>query len=509
MTNTESRTVAASAFGFTRVLDSLGDLPSTVGRYRELTDEGLLAINRDAAKAAHAVATQQAFIAAVIAERSTHDLGAAGLAQREGFRTTEQMIKNSTGVTALVALTSVRTGVMMAESEDDGKIDEVTGEVSTPAQPWLRPVAFALAGGFISVEAAGSITRGLGDPNSAVTSELLEAAATGLAVEASLGVDPDELFKHARAKRDELDIEGVKIREGERIAARIFKMWVGRDGMTQVNWRMDPEAGSLIKEVYDRLTSPKLGSVRFVNEEQAAQAEAIKNDERTAGQLASDGVLHLILAGADADSSHMLGSGAPIIRITSMREVARVDGSGVEDGAVSGDAVDGSAVSGDARPAASRPIGRIDGVAEPVSAETVDRLLCGGKTEFLVFDQSGHLIETEKEQRLFSPRQREFLSAKFGGCMDPNCDRPPLWSEAHHIQFFKRDGGKTEVRNGILLCKYHHLKYHNEHFEIKIDSFGKYWLIPPPEKDPAQTPIAMPFKVANIRDLELSLGLAS
>jgi hypothetical protein len=85
--------------------------------------------------------------------------------------------------------------------------------------------------------------------------------------------------------------------------------------------------------------------------------------------------------------------------------------------------------------------------------------------------------------------------------MDPNCDRPPSFCEAHHIRFVARDGGKTTILNAILVCKHHHLKYHNEGYEIVVDGDGRYWLIPPKETDPTQTPIVMPLKTRNLHDL--------
>jgi hypothetical protein len=65
-----------------------------------------------------------------------------------------------------------------------------------------------------------------------------------------------------------------------------------------------------------------------------------------------------------------------------------------------------------------------------------------------------------------------------------------------------RDSGKTEVRNGILLCKWHHLKYHNEGWEIVADGGGGYWLVPPKSVDVTQTPRPMPLKSTALRELK-------
>ena len=52
-----------------------------------------------------------------------------------------------------------------------------------------------------------------------------------------------------------------------------------------------------------------------------------------------------------------------------------------------------------------------------------------GTTIRVGFDPNGHYIEEVQdplaENRLYNAKQREILAAKFGGCMDPDCDRPP------------------------------------------------------------------------------------
>jgi hypothetical protein len=146
-------------------------------------------------------------------------------------------------------------------------------------------------------------------------------------------------------------------------------------------------------------------------------------------------------------------------------------------------------------------VGRLEGQADPVSMDTVRRLLCSGASMRIGFDPAGNVLDLEREQRTFSKRQREVLAVKFGGCMDPHCERPPSWCEAHHLEHWVRDRGKTVIGNGILLCKHHHLKYHNEGYEIIHNLQGEYWLIPPMTRDPEQTPIPMPLKSAALRDL--------
>ena len=57
------------------------------------------------------------------------------------------------------------------------------------------------------------------------------------------------------------------------------------------------------------------------------------------------------------------------------------------------------------------------------------------------------------------------------------------------------------VDNGILLCRHHHLLLHNRGWEIvRTGERGEhYWLIPPKDIDPTQTPRLLRKKSAAYR----------
>ena len=457
------------------VVAALEQLPTDALALRGLDEKKFLRINDLQARASRRLGAGGAVIAGEVAYRSRPALGMGGLAQRAGFRTPERLLTQTTGVTKQQALTALSAGKLMAEVADDGRADEVTGEVLAATQPWLRPVAAAVASGRISTSAAQSIGSGLGAPNSAVTADRLEAAAARLVGEAVAGVDADRLWKRAREARDELDVAGVKVREAELLETRGVTHFPLANGGGKAIWTMDPETYATFKDLYDRSTSPKLGGVRFVSTEQSQRAATIARDERTPVQLASDAMLQLLKLGAGANPDFLLGSGAPVTRIT-VAEEALETGAG---------------------------FGKIEGQNEPVSIDTVQRLLCAGDSIRMGFDPHGRVLDLdlEAEQRLYSKRQREVLAVKFGGCMAPGCDRPPSWCESHHILQWVRDRGKTVIDNGILLCKWHHLKHHNEGYEIERDDSGDYWQIPPKTVDPEQKRVPMPLKSTAVADL--------
>jgi hypothetical protein len=147
-----------------------------------------------------------------------------------------------------------------------------------------------------------------------------------------------------------------------------------------------------------------------------------------------------------------------------------------------------------------RGSGRIEGQADPVSLETVERIVCTSGTVPVVFDDNGQAIDVGREQRLFTPRQRIALAARDGGCRWPGCERPPAWTEAHHVRHWKRDHGPTDLENGILLCRHHHMLLHDNHWEIHVTE-GDYWLIPPPDLALSHEPRLMPSRSPALHDL--------
>ena len=446
-------------------------MSTDVSRFRALSDVDLQTLLARHAELGRIHQIRGNLLAAEVARRSSPELGSAGLAQKLGHRTPLEMLKKATGVSGFTAKTAIDTGQMLTEAA--GIPDPVTGVVEPPKEPWLHPVAVAIAAGRLSGEQLGVIRKGLRGPSAQVTIDMLLACAEQLVTEAA-DLTIDQLGRRAISLRNEIDTAGIAERE-----ARLRSMrgaWLfppDAEGMSKLIMKLDPESAAPMKELYDRLTSPKRGGPRFVNKDEQATADAIADDDRTPEQLALDGLVHLAQAGADADDSQLLSSGGPIVKYTVVKDEFD-NGTG---------------------------IGRIEGAeSTPVSQETLERLVCGGATEEIIFDKDLNPIDVGKLMRLYSKKQKSALAARDGGCMWPGCDRPPSWTEAHHVDHHHK-GGKTTIENGILLCRFHHLLLHNNLWNITRDLFG-WWLIPPVDVDPLQVPRPMPTKSLAFQDLE-------
>ncbi|HEY5229654.1 MAG TPA: DUF222 domain-containing protein, partial [Galbitalea sp.] len=232
--------------------------------------------------------------------------------------------------------------------------------------------------------------------------------------EAGRTIGPDALRVAAQQFRDELDLDGVALREEERRAKRSLRLFVQPDGTTKLVWIMDPETAAVVRQMYDRATSPKRGGVRFVDPVQMALAEEIRVDDRTPDQLASDAFEQLLKLGTATDPDFMLGSGAPVIRVTTTR------------------------------PALQTGVGlaRIEGQTAPISLRSLERIACSGIVKTIVFDENLVPLDLGREQRLYNANQREVLAVKWGGCAAPGRDRPPSWCETHHIKFWQETKAK-------------------------------------------------------------------
>ena len=414
-----------------------------------LSDDELLAEKVLLAEIRRRVDATDAVIAAELAHRSRPELGYSGLAQRHGARTPEKLIQTLTGVSARDARTQVRVGTMVAALAAEPEVD---------VEPWLAPVAAAVASGALGLEAADAIRTGLGGPVDDVTADLLRAAASALVAEAA-DLTVEELAVRARARRAELEVSRVEEREAALRERRSLTLTRQPDGMTRLVALLDPENAAQVRSIVDAATSPRLGGPRFVDEALAEKVDALLADPRTTEQVALDTVVELLRLGSGADVTAFIGARRPAAQLL----VTLAD---LESGT-------GAAY--------------FEDQTEPVSAATAQRLVCESGVQPILFGTEGNVLDLGRELRLFTRRQRIALAARDGGCIWTGCDRPPSWCEAHHINEWRRDHGKTDVDDGVLLCKHHHLLLHNNHWRI-VRTGHQYALIPPVDIDPTQTP---------------------
>ena len=95
----------------------------------------------------------------------------------------------------------------------------------------------------------------------------------------------------------------------------------------------------------------------------------------------------------------------------------------------------------------------------PLSMAATMELLCLQSIELCVTDGRGQPLELKRLKREFSPAQKRALWLRDRRCRAPGCTLPAMWCECHHARHWKQ-GGNTDVDNGILLCPAHHHELH-------------------------------------------------
>jgi len=422
----------------------------------ELSDEALMQTQRSLAEIRRRVDAWSASVAAEIARRSRHELGEAGLARRLGARTPELLVQRLSGTTTHEAHTMVRVGTLLSEPSA------------------LDVVGAAVSDGSLSLDAADAIRSGLDAVDATVPVESVVDAAESLLRDAG-SLTVEKLAARAREWGAELDEQHILDRERALRDARYLRITPQRDGMTRLAGLLDPESAAVVVAAYDGATSPRRGGPRFVDPDEMERAEKLVDDPRTVEQVAADAFVDLVRLGANA-APEIVGAQPPAVRIVvTDRDLARRAGSGW-----------------------------IEGQTAPISINTVERELCNRGTVPIHFDSAGQVVNVGREKRLFTPRQRIGLAVRDGGCRFPGCDRPPSWCEAHHINEWFRDHGGTDIADGILLCRHHHLLIHNDEWRVTRQG-ADYFPVPPPSVDPAQEPIAAPSKT-NVVQRALALA---
>jgi hypothetical protein len=93
------------------------------------------------------------------------------------------------------------------------------------------------------------------------------------------------------------------------------------------------------------------------------------------------------------------------------------------------------------------------------------RLACGAGIIPAVLGGPSDVVDLGREARLFTRAQRVAMTLRDQGCRAEGCDRPPSWTEAHHLTKPWAEGGKTDLADGILLCGHHHRLAHHPDYD--------------------------------------------
>lgn len=405
-----------------------------------LTPAELIAVNQAFGLLKRHVDAAFAPVAAEISRQSRPELGKDSIAKKQGFSSPAVLISTTTGTSVGEAVRIVQVG------------EATTPRVALSGEPLpaRRPhVAEAKSAGRLGITAASAIITLLDKLALRVDAVRLDTAEREI-VALAPGLRPDELNRMLSRAEAHLDPDGLEPRHDQLRTERTLVLQE-RDGMLVLTGKFDPETGAPVKTAIDALVGETLR-----RNEHADDADA---DLRSVKQMQADALADLC--------RHALGCDEVPTGPTAT-VVVRVDLADLQNGT-------GAAT--------------IDGLDQPVPAGTLRRLAADAQVIPCVLGADSEILDWGRAKRLFTPAQKLALAERDGGCV--SCGAPPTWCHGHHIRWWDRDNGSTDLSNGVLLCTGCHHRLHSDGWEIRVDGLSvhaRVWLIPPPWIDPHRAP---------------------
>jgi hypothetical protein len=99
-----------------------------------------------------------------------------------------------------------------------------------------------------------------------------------------------------------------------------------------------------------------------------------------------------------------------------------------------------------------------DGIALPV--ETVRRMCCDADILPVVLNGAGEVLDVGRSRRTATRGQRRALQAMHRTCTHPDCGVVFSACDIHHIAWWGRDDGPTDIDNLLPICEKHHHLIH-------------------------------------------------
>ena len=419
------------------------------GEARDLSRSELVAVGAAIGVLQRRLDAVHVEVAARIAHESRPELGAESLAKQQGFRTPATLIAATTGRSTGDAARLVKVGEATAPRAD------LLGAPLPARYPLVRA---ALDSGVLGAPAAAMIIAVL-DRCRVTAGQGRISEGERVLVEKAQGLALDDVRKLVVRAEAWLDPEGVEPKEEERRGKRALTLFE-RDGMVHLNAVLDAEtAAPVVTAIRGFVTAA------FAARIDAPDAEAPDADRRTVPMIQADALAVFC--------AHVLGCQTRV-PVAGATVIVRMNLSDLESGA-------GSAA--------------IDGLDQPVSVGAARRMAAGGGIIPCVLGADSEVLDWGREKRLFTRAQRLALVERDGGCA--MCGLPPEMTKAHHIRWWKRDHGPTDLSNGVLLCETCHHRIHDNGWDIRIDrprhgtangTGGRVWFLPPAYVDPARTP---------------------
>jgi len=260
-------------------------------------------------------------------------------------------------------------------------------------------------------------------------------------------VDPGQMRYLALVTRMRLDADGALDQDNRNHERRWFACDQTFGGVFVLRGELDAEGGALLKTAINALSAP-----------------AGPDDQRTGSQRRADAIVDLASRHLQGTATASIHGQRPHLILTASLEALQ------------------------GQPGAAPA--ELSGVG-PVHAETARRIACDSVRRVVSIasssaapahaglDSAVRPLSVGRASRTIPPHIRTALRLRDNGCRFPGCDRPPEWTDGHHIKHWV-DWGFTEVPNLVLLCRRHHRFVHERGWQVRLDDDGTPVITPPP-----------------------------
>ncbi|HEX3629049.1 MAG TPA: DUF222 domain-containing protein [Candidatus Dormibacteraeota bacterium] len=245
-------------------------------------------------------------------------------------------------------------------------------------------------------------------------------------------MDPGEFTGAVKSFEHQVDAAAVLAEANRAHERRYLRLSDRSDGMIRLDGLLDAEGGAIVRTTLNAAMLPG------------------KNDERTPDRRRADALVEAC-RGTGATRTRTDGSGPrpQLIIRTSVDTLAGLD---------------------------HAPAGEVDS-GGMIAAETVRRIACDSAV--IRITGKGELEgERGRAARTIPPATRRVLALRDRGCVAEHCNRPPSWTDAHHIKHWAQ-GGPTTLSNLILLCRPHHRMVHEAGWTLQKLANGRWALMRP------------------------------
>lgn len=215
---------------------------------------------------------------------------------------------------------------------------------------------------------------------------------------------------------------------------RTFTKSPGPAGQSTYKIVLDPEGAAVVDSAIAALSGP----VKGPNGE---------HDERPATRRRADALLEIIRRGVSSPGEAPKSDKAQLLVTIGLDDLREgTDGAGVTT------------------------------TGEVLAPSVVRKLACDAGIIPVILGTDGEILDLGRTVRFFSPGQRKAIWLRDQGCTYPGCTMPPQWCDAHHVNWWSRDGA-TDMDNAALLCERHHTKVHSHDLRATITPISVTWHI--------------------------------